>query len=66
MFKCPTCKIPLKKGAIPFGIIWSCPTCLGKAISVHVLKKAIPQNIINKLWQRARSGEYESYRKCPI
>ena len=66
MYNCPTCNISLKKSSSPFGLIWSCPTCSGKAISVHVLRKAVPQNIINKLWQRAKSGQYKSYRKCPI
>ncbi len=66
MYNCPTCRIPLKKGTSQFGILWSCPKCSGRAISIHVLRKAIPQNIINKLWQRAKSGEYKSYRNCPI
>lgn len=66
MFFCPKCKIPLKKSSNPFGIFWYCPTCSGRAVSLQVLRKVIPQNIINKLWQRAKSGEYKSYRQCPI
>jgi membrane associated rhomboid family serine protease/Zn-finger nucleic acid-binding protein len=66
MFFCPKCKIPLKTSSNPFGIFWYCPTCTGRAVSLHVLRKVIPQNIINKLWQRAKSGEYKSYRQCPI
>ncbi len=66
MYYCPSCKIQLNKRISPFGIVWSCPQCSGKAISIHVIRKAIPQSIINKIWQRAKSGGYKSYRNCPI
>jgi|WetSurMetagenome_2_1015567.scaffolds.fasta_scaffold624058_1 Zn-finger nucleic acid-binding protein len=66
MYFCPKCKIPLKKASSPFGIFWSCPTCSGRAVSLNVLRQVIPQNIINKLWLRAKSGEYKSLRDCPI
>lgn len=66
MYYCPSCKIELIRNTNPFGIIWTCPTCSGKAISVYVLKKVIPLDIINKLWERAKSGQYKARRKCPI
>ncbi len=66
MYNCPDCKKQLSKSSSPYGIIWICPTCSGKAISVYVLKRVIPENIINKLWERAKSGQYKARRKCPI
>ncbi len=66
MYNCPECKIQLNKSSNPAGIIWTCPTCSGKAISVYVLKKVIPENIIKKLWERAKSGQYKTRRRCPI
>ncbi|MBN2591373.1 MAG: zf-TFIIB domain-containing protein [Sedimentisphaerales bacterium] len=66
MYNCPECKIQLNKSLNPAGIIWTCPTCSGKAISVYVLKKLIPDNIINKLWERAKSCKYNVRRECPI
>ena len=66
MYYCPTCRIPLKKSSNQFGIFWACPSCNGRATSIHVLRKAIPQEIVNKLWQRAMSGQYEKFRICPV
>ena len=66
MYKCPECNKSLNRSSSQFGLIWICPTCSGKAISVYVLKKVIPKDIINKLWERADSGNYKVRRKCPI
>ena len=66
MYNCPECNIPLNESSNSNGIIWLCPTCSGKAISIYVLKKVIPDEILNKLWQRAKSGEYITRRVCPV
>jgi Zn-finger nucleic acid-binding protein len=66
MYFCPTCKKPLKKSSNQFGIIWVCPECKGRAISLYVLKKALPDKIVKDLWLKAQSGQYEKFRKCPV
>ena len=66
MYYCPTCRIPLEKNPSKFGIFWSCPSCNGRATSIYVLRKVISQEIVNKLWQRAKSGQYEKFRICPV
>jgi Zn-finger nucleic acid-binding protein len=65
MYYCPKCKIPLTRGSNKFGIFWVCPECNGRTISLYVLRKALPDQIVNDLWLRAKSGKYKQFRKCP-
>ena len=65
MLTCPNCEIPLKKTGNRFGIFWACSSCCGRAVTFEVIRKVIPRLITNKLWQRARSGDYPHKRKCP-
>jgi Zn-finger nucleic acid-binding protein len=66
MYFCPTCNIPLTKGSNQFGIIWVYQECKGRAISLYVLKKALPNQIVKDLWLKAQSGQYEKFRECPV
>jgi membrane associated rhomboid family serine protease len=34
-------------------------------MTLELLRKAVPQPLVNRLWQRARSGEYPANRSCP-
>lgn len=65
MLICPGCKTSLSKNSNILGLFWVCPLCDGRAVALEVIKKAIPRPIVNQLWQRARSGQYAGYRKCP-
>jgi Zn-finger nucleic acid-binding protein len=65
MYFCPTCNEPLVKSSNQFGIIWVCSSCKGRAISLYVLKKALPSQLVKELWLKAKSDQYEKFRKCP-
>ncbi len=65
MFTCPDCKTTLNKNGNTFGLFWVCPSCDGRALTIEVIRKAIPRQMVNRLWQRARSKEYAETRKCP-
>ena len=65
MYYCPDCKIELTKNTNPFGIYWSCPICNGKAISLSIIRQAIPEPIIGDFWRKVMSGEYHQRRACP-
>ncbi len=65
MLICPRCKTSLKKNSNKLGLFWVCPSCDGRAVSLEVVRKAVPRHIVNRLWQRARSGQYAGNRKCP-
>ncbi len=34
-------------------------------MTLEVLRKAVPQPLVNRLWQKARSGQYATHRSCP-
>jgi membrane associated rhomboid family serine protease/Zn-finger nucleic acid-binding protein len=65
MLICPDCNTALNKNSNSLGLFWACPECDGRAISIEVVRKAVPMPIVNKLWQRARSGQYVAERRCP-
>ncbi len=66
MFTCPHCRTTLvRRKSAPLGLVWVCPSCGGRAMSVELLRKAIPPPLVNRLWQRARSGHYPANRSCP-
>jgi membrane associated rhomboid family serine protease len=65
MLTCPVCKTSLSKNSNKLGLFWVCPSCDGRAVSLEVVRKAIPRPIVNRLWQKARSGQYSGNRKCP-
>jgi membrane associated rhomboid family serine protease/Zn-finger nucleic acid-binding protein len=66
MFTCPHCRTTLSKRQSPSrGLAWICSSCHGRAMSLGLLRKALPQALVNRLWQRARSGQYPIVRRCP-
>ena len=66
MFTCPQCNVPLGKQNSPtLGLTWVCPSCHGRALTLELLRHAVPQPLVNRLWQRARSGQYATPRRCP-
>jgi len=34
-------------------------------MTLELLRKAVPPPLVNRLWQRARSGQYQTRRNCP-
>ena len=66
MFSCPQCNVPLTRQKSPsLGCTWVCPSCRGRALTLELLRHVVPQPIVNRLWQRARSGQYAATRRCP-
>lgn len=65
MFLCPNCKVKLAKHTGPAGVFWACPACGGRTATVAFLRKVVPREIINVLWQAARRGGQVRKRPCP-
>lgn len=65
MLICPTCNIPLKTVQGTPGVFWQCPSCGGRSATISLLRRHIPADIINKLWQSAKSGTFPRKRICP-
>ncbi|MBN2591372.1 MAG: hypothetical protein JXA96_16020 [Sedimentisphaerales bacterium] len=65
MYFCPSCNIELIKNTNPFGIYWSCPICTGKAISLSVIRQAIPEPIVGDFWRKVTSEVHPQKKACP-
>ena len=65
MFLCPGCKAELNKIIGERGIVWVCPQCKGRAVSVSVLRKSIDRAQFNRVWQTAWGESVRSERNCP-
>lgn len=65
MFICPKCDRPLTtvKGAP--GVFWRCPSCEGRSATISLLRRNVPPEVINELWQSAKSGTLPRKLKCP-
>lgn len=62
---CPKCNIPLITVKASHGVFWRCDSCDGRSITLSLLRKSIPANVINELWQTARTGSFPRHCICP-
>ncbi len=66
MVTCPRCSVALSRRASPsLGLTWVCPSCHGRALTLDLLRHVVPQPLVNRLWQRARTGQYPAVHRCP-
>jgi membrane associated rhomboid family serine protease/Zn-finger nucleic acid-binding protein len=65
MFTCPNCHGILANNKNDLGIFWICSRCGGRAVSLTVLRRAIGQGSVNRLWSAARDGHGIPSRNCP-
>lgn len=65
MIFCPRCETNLSKRTSRVGFFWVCRSCHGRAFTLQTIRKVIPREVLNNLWQAARSGQYNGSRKCP-
>ncbi len=62
---CPGCRTFLSQRKTALGLVWVCPACRGRAITLQVVRRAVSQTVVNQLWQRARSDGHLRKRPCP-
>ncbi|MHC4168234.1 MAG: rhomboid family intramembrane serine protease [Planctomycetota bacterium] len=65
MIFCPSCETTLTRRTSRLGFFWVCRSCHGRAFTVQTIRKVIPREMLNNLWQTARSGQHAGSRKCP-
>ncbi len=65
MFICPTCNVPLSRTDASPGVFWRCPSCDGRLSALSLLRRNIPVETVNALWQQAKTGGFPRLRKCP-
>jgi membrane associated rhomboid family serine protease len=62
---CPSCQTVLLKAKNQFGWLWVCPQCQGRCATLELIRRAIPKDIVNKLWQKAKEENILHKRQCP-
>ncbi len=68
MFACPNCDdTALVKGRTAAGLLWGCPDCDGRAITLSMLRRQAPVEYVGALWRqvRAASDGFRSPKDCP-
>lgn len=64
-FICPDCKRTLEQTRKSCGVYWECPGCGGAAATTAYLRRFLPQNEIQNIWQIAKKAEYFDGGCCP-
>lgn len=70
MFACPCCeKTALTQVRNDAGVLWHCPKCDGRAITLSMLRRRAPNEYVGALWQTVRSeveaGGFRGRKSCP-
>ncbi len=68
MYSCPACKVLLERTHLDFGVVWVCPRCGGRAVTVSLLRRKVQRQFINSIWQKVRSDSESKPRPdrlCP-
>ncbi len=66
MPECAVCHGPLTRQTTEHGIVYACPRCRGRAVSLSVLRKAgAGRGFLPNLWQKARDESAPLVRPCP-
>ena len=66
MSLCPRCQQRLVRSKVPQGVVFVCPRCKGRAIGLPVLRRMIPDGIVNGLWLQAHQEGGVAGVACPI
>lgn len=64
---CPVCpETELKRMRTDAGVVWACPVCRGRSVSIHPLRRRVKAAFVNELWQAARDAPARvTARRCP-
>ncbi|MHB9026127.1 MAG: rhomboid family intramembrane serine protease [Armatimonadota bacterium] len=65
MTNCPNCGQLLAEERGAHGVQWRCPGCGGRLTAIAVLRKLLPADAINEVWQAVWQGEGARGRPCP-
>jgi len=47
------------------GVLWVCPDCKGRAVSIALLRRSVDPDSVRQLWSRSRGGPSNPDRRCP-
>lgn len=47
------------------GLFWTCSKCWGSASTIQRMRRYVPRDVVNSLWNSARAGSWPRKRACP-
>lgn len=62
---CPKCHVPLTTVKSSAGVFLRCDSCNGRSATLSLLRRSIPANVLNELWQSSKSGTFPQSCTCP-
>ncbi|HXF83740.1 MAG TPA: rhomboid family intramembrane serine protease [bacterium] len=65
MFTCPSDHAPLTRAKSPYGVVWDCPKCGGRAVGVGVARRVLRSDVVTALWVAGRAADRTRSRTCP-
>ncbi|WP_162029109.1 MULTISPECIES: rhomboid family intramembrane serine protease [unclassified Lentimonas] len=65
MLNCPRCQSKMARATNSFGQFWHCQACDGSVVTMSLLRKFVPREALNSVWQRARRGDVPLKQSCP-
>lgn len=65
MLICPNCQTRLSRAKSSAGVSFVCRSCAGRTTTVESLKKTVPGETVNSLWQEALARSGAPKRHCP-
>ena len=63
-YSCPACSKSLHIARHEGARFWRCPACKGFLVALAPIRKRIPTETFNALWQTARNGGVKGWRNC--
>jgi membrane associated rhomboid family serine protease len=63
--ECLHCQSPLQRVRKPNNIYWACSRCGGRSSTIALMRRMMPKELINRLWQDARHSNAPRLRSCP-
>lgn len=62
---CPTCGTGLKKARQPDCVYYACPCCEGRSSTIALMRRFMPRESVNYIWQTARHNNLPERVDCP-
>lgn len=62
---CPHCQSQMLRVRKPKNIYWACKRCGGRSSTISLMRRSMPVDLVNRLWQESRHGNPPKLRPCP-
>jgi membrane associated rhomboid family serine protease len=63
---CPHCRANLESHRARAGLLWICPDCQGRAITLPVLRNLVQPPVVSQIWGQLLADGAASRHPCPV